>query len=288
MSLYKSEATKIEVMRLYDAKLAACGFSEYEDKYVDTEFGQSHVIITGKRNLPPLVVFHGINAGAPMALEAIKHLTDKYCLYGVDTIGQATKSAENRLPMQGDAYGKWICQTLDGLGLDKVNVCAISYGAFILQKLMQYQPERLMKAIFVVPSGFVSGSFWRSMKELSWPLMKFLRSKKDADLKQFLKAFYLDSDPHFYELQKALLLGFKMDYRRPVLVKDGAMKQVICPVYVMVADDDIFFPGDKTLIRCKQLFSNLRDIYTLKNSKHIPSLSRYDEIETKLSQWLQD
>lgn len=285
MSLYKNPEAQQTMMRLYDEKLAACGI-EYESVYVDTPAGKTHVIISGDEKLPPLVVFHGINAGAPLAIEAIKHLNQTHRIYGIDTVGQATRSAETRLPMQGDAYGKWIVATLDGLGLTKVNVIAISYGAFLLQKLMQYQPDRLLKSIFVVPSGFVSGSFWRSMKELSFPLMRFLRSKKESDLLKFMDAFFITKDRHSIEMQKTLLLGFKMDYRRPILVKNQDTANVKTPVYVMVADDDIFFPGDKTLKRCSELFSDLKDTYVLKQSKHIPDQSRYDEIEKKVAEWL--
>ena len=285
MSLYKNPEARVTMMRLYDEKLAACGI-EYESVYIDTPAGKTHVIISGDEKLPPLVVFHGINAGAPLALEAIRHLNQTHRIYAIDTVGQATRSAETRLPMQGDAYGKWIVDTLDGLGLNKVNVIAISYGAFLLQKLMHYQPERLLKSIFVVPSGFVSGNFWRSMKELSFPLMKFLRSKKEEDLLKFMSAFFITKDRHSIEMQKTLLLGFKMDYRRPILVKNQETEKVTTPVYVMVADDDIFFPGDKTLKRCSELFSDLKDTYVLKQSKHIPDQSRYVEIEQTIAKWL--
>lgn len=285
MSLYKTPEAEKTLMRLYDEKLAACNI-DYESVYVDTAAGKTHVIISGSAEHPPLVVFHGINAGAPLALESIQHLNQSYRLYAIDTVGQATRSANTRLPMEGDAYGKWICDTLDGLNLKHVHVIAISYGAFLLQKLMQYQPERLLKSIFVVPSGFVSGSFWRSMKELSFPLMKFLRSKKESDLLHFMNAFFITKDAHSVEMQKTLLLGFKMDYRRPILVKNKDVAKVDTPVYVMVADDDIFFPGDKTLKRCTELFPSLKATYVLKDSKHIPDQSRYDEIETTIKQWL--
>jgi pimeloyl-ACP methyl ester carboxylesterase len=287
MSLYKNPEAQQTMMRLYDEKLAACGI-EYESVYVDTLAGKTHVIISGDAKLPPLVVFHGINAGAPLALEAIKHLNQTYRIYGIDTVGQATRSAETRLPMKGDAYGEWIAATLDGLQLEKVNVLAISYGAFLLQKMMAFQPDRLLKSIFVVPSGFVSGNFWRSMKELSFPLMRFLRSKKESDLLKFMDAFFITKDKHSIEMQKTLLLGFKMDYRRPILVKNRDTANVKTPVYVMVADDDIFFPGDKTLKRCADLFPSLKDTYILKQSKHIPDQSRYAEIEQIIAQWLND
>ncbi len=285
MSLYKTKEAQSTMMRLYDEKLAACNI-EYESVYVDTPAGKTHVIVSGEKHLPPLVVFHGINAGAPLALEAIRHLNQSYRIYGIDTVGQATRSAETRLPMKGDAYGRWISATLDGLGLEKVNVIAISYGAFLLQKMMQFEADRLLKSIFVVPSGFVSGNFWRSMKELSFPLMKFLRSKKESDLIKFMDAFFMTKDDHSVEMQKTLLLGFKMDYRRPILVKTDDVARVKSPVYVMVADDDIFFPGDKTLKRCSEIFPTLRDTYILQQSKHIPEQSRYGEIELKVAEWL--
>ncbi len=285
MSLYKTSEAHATMMRLYDEKLAACNI-EYESVYVDTPAGKTHVIVSGERHLPPLVVFHGVNAGAPLALEAIKHLNKTYRIYGIDTVGQATRSAETRLPMKGDAYGRWISATLDGLGLEKVNVIAISYGAFLLQKMMQFEADRLLKSIFVVPSGFVSGNFWRSMKELSFPLMKFLRSKKEVDLLKFMDAFFITKDAHSIEMQKTLLLGFKMDYRRPILVKKEDVSNVSTPVYVMVADNDIFFPGDKTLKRCSEIFPTLKDKYILLNSKHIPDQSRYVEIEEKIAEWL--
>ncbi len=285
MSLYKSPEFESRLMQLYDEKLKACNI-EYEDVYVDSTAGKTHVIVTGAAHLPPLVVFHGINAGAPLALEAIQHLNNQYRIFGIDTVGQATKSAATRLPMKGDEYGKWIASVLDNLNLEKVHVVAISYGAFLLQKMMNYQPERLIKSIFVVPSGFVSGNFWRSMRELSFPLMKFLRTKKEEDLLKFMNAFFTTKDRHSIELQKNLLLGFKMDYRRPILVKNNEVSGIISPVYVMVADNDIFFPGDKTLKRCQDLFKTLKDTYILNNCKHIPDQNRYEEIEQKILEWL--
>lgn len=286
MSIYKTEAAKTEIMRLYDAKLASLNLP-FEDLYVDTFAGKTHIVALGDAQLPPLVVLHGINAGAPLALEAIKDLSSKYRIYGIDTVGQATKSSEQRLPFKGDDYGKWLVETMDALHLDKVPIIAISFGAFLLHKLMSYQPQRIGKAIFVVPSGFVGGKFWRSMRELTFPLMKFLWGKKEADLLRFMDAFFIEKDPHSVAFQKAVLLGLKMDYRRPPLLQPKDVKGVEAPVYTMVADDDVFFPGEATLARCKVLFRNFKESYVLKGCKHIPAQGRYSEISAKIAEWLQ-
>lgn len=285
MSIYKSEAAKAEIMRLYDAKLAACNI-ETEDLYVDTFAGKTHILATGAAHLPPLVVLHGINAGAPLALEAIRGLNQYYRIYGVDTVGQATKSAETRLPLHDTSYGKWLDEVMEGLGLKKAPVIGISYGAFLLQRLMMHAPERIEKGIFVVPSGFVNGPFWKSMRRLSLPLMRFLWTKQERDLLRFLDAYLLTKDPHSVAMQKALLLGVKMDYRRPPLLQAKDVERLNAPVYGIFADDDIFFPGDKALERCQSIFKNFKDFYILKNSKHIPDQARYGEIEGVIKGWL--
>ena len=151
-SIYKTEKAKEEILRLYDERLQACNI-DYEDIYVDTFAGRTHIIATGDKSYPPLIILHGINAGAPMALESIKGLNKQYRIYAIDTVGQSTKSAETRLPMQGGDYGKWIAEVMNKIGIEKAFFIGVSFGAFLLQKVMGYYPERILKGIFVVPAG---------------------------------------------------------------------------------------------------------------------------------------
>ncbi len=286
-SIYKSSEYKAEIMELYEKRLAACNLN-YEDIYVDTFAGKTHVIATGDASNPPLIILHGINAGAPMALESIKGLSNYYRLYAIDTVGQATKSSETRLPMNDDSYARWINETMDKLALKTASFIGVSYGAFLLQKLMTFYPTRITKSIFVVPSGFVNGSFFKSMQKLSFPLLRFLSTKKENDLVRFMDAFYTQIDETGVSFQKNVLLGVKVDYRRPTLLTAKDVNQMHSPVYVMVADNDIFFPGDKALKKCKALFINFKGSYILKNTKHIPAPNTYPEIENQIKKWLDE
>src|ERR1700722_12850396 len=207
-SIYKSPEFKAEIMELYEKRLAACNLT-YEDLYVDTFAGKTHVIATGDKSNPPLIILHGINAGAPMALESIKGLNKYYRIYAIDTVGQATKSAETRLPMNDDSYARCINETMDKLALDTASFIGVSYGAFLLQKLMTFYPNKITKSIFVVPSGFVNGPFLKSMQKLTFPLIRFLSSKKENNLVRFMDAFYTQIDEMDISFQKNVLLGVK-------------------------------------------------------------------------------
>ena len=66
---FKSEAGKREIFRLYDQKLQELNIP-YEEEDILTSFGRTSVIQTGDTAHPPLVVIHGSNGCAPVALEA--------------------------------------------------------------------------------------------------------------------------------------------------------------------------------------------------------------------------
>ncbi|MEO7174785.1 MAG: alpha/beta hydrolase [Saprospiraceae bacterium] len=284
-TIYKDIEAKTTLMKLYDEKLQSINI-EFEERDIDTFAGNTHVVITGNPKGKPVVLFHGINAGAPLTLEAVKGLREDYLLYVVDSIGQTTKSAETRLPFAGDSLAKWIVEVLDELHLTKAIFVGVSYGAFFLNKLLTYYPQRIEKAIYVVPSGFANGEFMPSMKKLSFPLIQFLISKKQSHLLKFMDAFYDTKDEYSQSFHRTTLLGVKMDYRKPLILKTEEALHFDAPVFVMVADNDIFFPGHTTLERGKSIFRNLIDTYILKSSKHMPEADRFPEIVKVLMKWL--
>ncbi|WP_375559279.1 alpha/beta fold hydrolase [Bernardetia sp. OM2101] len=285
-TIYKKPIYKQNLMSLYDQKLKSFTSNDYEELNIETFAGNTHIIVRGEKNLPSVVVFHGIHAGAPVALEAMQDLYKKYRIYAIDTIGQATKSDETTLDFKNHEYGKWASEILEKLNLQCIPVIAISYGAFILNELIIVSPQKIQKAIYIVPSGFANGDFLPSFSRLSIPLFKFHFTQKEKDLVKFMDAFFTTKDKHWIELQKNILLGVKMDYRRPPLLSEKNTQNFESPVFGIIAENDVFFPKEKAILRMKKVFSDLREIHIMKDAKHIPDTSRYDEITNKIEGWL--
>lgn len=55
---------------------------------------------------------------------------------------------------------------------------------------------------------------------------------------------------------------------------------------MIVADDDIFFPGDKAIKKAKIIFKNLQEVYVLPDCLHMPHVKDFPLIQTKLRSWL--
>ena len=284
-SIYKNKKAKTDLMNLYDKKLKELKI-DVTNIDVDTKFGKTRVVKTGNSKGKRIVMFHGYNAGAPITLEAIKGVLDKYCFYVVETLGQATKSEETIINIKDNSFALWANEVLEELEIKKANVIGISYGAFIVEKLMIYKPHRLEKCILVVPSGIVNGNIWESTKKLTFPLIRWNITKKEKHLKSFLSAFVPVEDDFLYEMLSLILKGVKLDTRIPKLLKPQEVENFKAPVYIIAARNDIYFPGEKIAKRSKELFSNLKEVFLLENSKHMPSKDSYSIIQKKIVEWI--
>lgn len=284
-SIYKNNQTKVDLMNLYDEKLKDLKIN-FKNIDIETDFGNTRVVKTGNPNGKQIVMFHGYNAGAPITLEPVINLFDKYCFYVIETVGQATKSDETILNIKDDSFALWAEQVLNKLEIQQANFIGISYGAFILEKLMVYKPQFIQKCILVVPSGIVNGNFWQSIIKLTFPLIKWKITKKEKDLKAFLSAFASVEEDFLYKMLRLMMIGIKLDTRIPKLLKTKDLENFKAPVYVIAAEDDVYFPGDKIAKRSKELFSNLKEVYLLENSKHMPSKKAYPIIQQKVLEWI--
>ena len=285
-AIYKSQTYKEKLFQLYDEKIKSLEL-DVSDIFVETSFGKTHVAAVGDESLPPLVVLHGINAGAGLAIEPIKGLAKKHRIYGVDTIGQAGKSDETRLSPKGEDYGVWLSEVLDKLELESAPVVGVSYGSVILSKLIAVASERIEKAIFVVPIIFANGRFFESVFKLLLPMRKFIKTESEENLRKFIGAFWDEPDDFALRLQRNILLGVKMDTRRPPLIRAKDANGLEAPVYILAADDDIFSPVEKVKKYAPKVIKNLAEIRVLENSKHVPARKRYQEIEETIGRWLE-
>ena len=284
-NIYKSEKAKLEILSLYEQKAKSLDFP-FQEKDIETTFGRTRVLISGNEKGKDLVLFHGIHAGSPLTLESIKNLQKDFKIYAIDTIGQATKSAETTINIKDDSFARWADEVLEQLQINKADFIGISYGAYILQKLITHKPNRVNNCIFVVPSGLANGNLWPSLTKLSLPLFRFLRTQKDEDLRKFVQHFIPEDDEYMFAFQRAILTGLHMDYRRPQILQKKDVNHFTNAVFIIAAEDDIFFPAEKSIKQARKVFTNLKEVYLLKNCKHMPHKSQFHEIENKLKEWL--
>jgi len=265
---FKSEAGKKAILSLYDQKLAELNI-DYQYKIVDTSFGKTNIIITGKPTNPPLIIVHGSNGCAPIGIESYPNLSQQYQVFAVDVLSQPNKSDGTRLSMKDDSYGKWINEVIDKLGLNEVVLAGFSLGGLIILKTLIHNGSKVKEAFLAAPAYIVNGNPLKALFKMFIPMKRYMRTKNPKLVEQVVGELFTDKDEFAIKYLSQVFLHFEMDFTPvPVMTKAEAAK-IRTPITLFAAKKDLMFPGEKMLKRASKLLPTLKKIVLLENSKHV-------------------
>ncbi|MDB4286149.1 alpha/beta hydrolase [bacterium] len=267
-TLFKSEQGKKEIFALYDEKLSELEI-EYTYKVVETHFGKTNVIITGDPSNPPIIVVHGSNGCAPIALETYSTLTEKFQVFAVDVLAQPNKSAETRLSMKNDGYGKWMNEVIAALALQNVTMAGFSFGGLVILKTLIHNEKNIKEVFLSAPAYVVNGNPLKALFKIFIPMKRFMKTKNQKYIEKFLAVAFTEKDEFALKFLPKVFLHFEMDFTPVPVIKKKEAALIKTPITLIGAKDDLFFPGTKMISRAKKIFPSLKKTVLLPHSKHV-------------------
>lgn len=260
MKIYRNKKAETGILDTYD-KLLALWDADKEEKDIATTYGTTHVIRCGNKNLPSLVLFHGVgDDSALMWLYNAKALAQHFCLYAIDTIGGPGKSRPNEKYDKAFDDAKWIDEVLNKLSLDKVYLAGVSHGAYLAQYYGLHRPERVIKMLCMagsIPVG--TSSPMKTMMKIFLPEALFPTQKNIAKLLRKLsgKNYRVFTDnPVVLEHYGYLLKGFNnmsMRYHKVEGFRDDQVEAIREKTLFLMGEEDPFakLGGKDMLLRYK-------------------------------------
>lgn len=276
MSIYKSEKGKEKSLRLYDKQLSELDMP-FTDIYVETSFGKTHIIEVGNKTGKPLLIFHGGNSTTAYNLLMCRFLLDDFHVYAVDTIGHPGKSEEVCLSHRGYGYGKWANEVIAQIGYESMLCYGCSFGGGILAKLLCVAPQRVKKAVLVVPAG-ISNAFPISSAKMMIPLIGYRITKKEkylikTALYMALHESVLDKDT--LDIVRDSFDNVKTKVGMPTNVQPQRLSAYTSPTLVIAGEKDCLFPAKKVLPKAKEIIQNCKT-YMLRDSGHMHILQEQE------------
>ena len=267
-SLYKSETGKAEILTLYNQKLAGLNINyQYQD--VETSFGTTNVIIVGDASKPPVLIVHGSNGCAPIALETYSGLEAHFQVFAVDVVAQPNKSAETRLSMKNDDYGKWLHEVIDDLKLKNVTLAGFSFGGLVILKALEFKDANIKEVFLTAPAYLVNGNPLKALFKVFIPMKRYIKTKKVKFVERFLNELFTEKDAFAIEFLSKVFLHFKMDFSPVPIIKTQAAKAIKTSITLIAAKNDLMFPGEKMIKRANKIFPSLKKVILLEQSKHV-------------------
>jgi len=150
---FKGERARAHFLSIYQTGMAQLPpVSESTD--VPTSFGTVRAYrFDGPSTAlnPPVVLLPGRNASTPMWRVNIPALLEHRAVIGVDLLGEAGMSVQDK-PITGpDDEAHWLDETLAGLGLDRVHLLGVSIGGWTSVNYAVHRPGRAASLALVDP-----------------------------------------------------------------------------------------------------------------------------------------
>lgn len=269
-SIYRSEAARAAIERLYDEARDALPFPT-ESRVVESRFGDTHVLTAGPPDGKPIVALQGGNVVNPLTLAWLGALVDEFRIYAPDTVGQPGRSAGTRVSANDASLGEWTVDVLDGLGLASAAFIGASYGAGVFLRLAGLAPDRIDRAVLVVPAGLTPVPL-RSMLTLAAGYLGYRFAGRRGLVEMTVRQLAGPrADPRMVESTALAFRGTQLDTEMPRLASADELRGLTAPVMVFAGEDDPLFPPDRVLPAAGKVFANLAGAETLAGCAHILS-----------------
>ncbi|MEV6558350.1 alpha/beta hydrolase [Nocardia sp. NPDC051756] len=188
---FTNDEAKATFTRVYDT-MAAQWPVPSEDIDVETSFGTTRVRKSGAGSGAPIVLLPGIGGNGMIWSRFIGDLSRDRVVYTPDVMGWAGRCRQTAPLRDAEDVAKWMVETLDGLGEDRVHLAGNSYGSWLAGTVAVFHPQRLASLTMFEPSG-------ATFAKPSWGL-----------LFKFLKAGIRPTPERMRKLSKWLMPGFEM------------------------------------------------------------------------------
>lgn len=279
MTYFKSDKGREEIYNLYDQKLEKLNI-EYQCLTVNTSYGETHVIRTGNPDNPPILVIHGSNGCAPIALETYPNLSSEYQVFAIDVLAQPNKSAETRMNMKDHSYGIWMNEVIRALRLEEVRMIGFSFGGLVILKTLEFDESLIKEVCLAAPAYIVNGNPLKLLLNVFIPIRRYLSTGKIKYVQKFLARLFTERDEFAVQFLSKVFHHYKMDFTPVPVIRRRAAQSIETPITLFAAKNDLMFPGEKMIKRASAIFPSLKMTVLLEDSKHVQSKADNSMIES--------
>lgn len=275
--VYKSQECMNAMHSFYDKSLMLLNV-EYSDSYIQTSFGKTHILFVGDKKKKPLFTLHGGNGINPLNIRLFLALVDEYYIIAPDVIGMPGKSEPLRnLDTRKDDYGNWLNEILSALKLDNVMFVVSSYSSAMMLSLAKVHPERISKAVLLVPSGIAHGSLTTIIWNMSIPFIKYYFHPERKTLEGIMNTMVTEVDDIWCEFLDLMMTSYKMEMRPPREYRKNELLNFTAPVLIIASSEDVFFPDYKVFAKADKIFAGKIEKMKI-TGKHLPSQKTMGEV----------
>ena len=293
-SAFKTPDGEAAFLAAYDAAMKLWPVP-YEEIEIPTRFGMTHVVVSGAKNAPPLVLLHGYMATLTMWAANAADFSRDYRVYAIDVIGQPGRSVPDEPIRSAADYVAWLNATLDALHLGRVSLAGMSYGGWLALSFAIASPARVRKLVLLSPAA----SFLPLVRQFSLRGMLMVMFPRRFLVNWFMgwltfKNDRADSDAlRVADAVLALMyLGlrhfrFSPDTLRvvPTVFSDAELRSMHVPTLLLIGEHEVIYAPSPALDRASRLIPHFEG-ELVPESSHDMCFSQHHIVDARVLDFL--
>jgi len=252
LELFRSKNNEQEYFSHYNKALEQLPVS-YDTQYVKTVYGDTHVIHSGKKDNPKLVLLHCQGFSSIAWYYNLEQLSRHFEIFCIDTIGEPGKTKSNRTVIKNSDYVCWLSEVLSKLEIEKPNIAGWSFGGFIAITFAISRPERINSLVAMSPAGCIAPiSIVFFVK-----LFPALFSGNEDKINRFLKWISGSDNNDFPNPTFTLFTSGMMNFKgwssgaKLKVYSKNEFEGIKVPTLIMIGEDDPIYRKTPKKIACK-------------------------------------
>lgn len=289
-SVFRSPEGRAQYYAAYDAVLRQWPVP-YEELFVPTRFGNTHVIVSGSKDATPLVLLHPAGGGGVIWIRNVQALSQQYRTYAVDTISETNKSILTHpisLRHQREEFSDWITDLFDGLQIESTFMVGNSFGGFLTLNTAFYLPNRVKKVVLISPAAtFVPITAW-SWHFLPANMLGFLFNSEKMLLKPYQWIWQdLPKEECIANLRSTTAITGRARHWSPTVFSDDELRAIQTPVLLLIGDHEVIYKPEDAIRRATRLVPNLK-AEIVPNANHIAEYTNAQMVNEKILEFFLD
>lgn len=261
--IYRSGEAKKQVLDFYENILARWPKPSFQFT-VETTFGETFIIESGKKDAPAILLLHGSGSNSAMWAADARVLSETLHVFAIDIIGECGKSAESRPPFKDGNYSDWISEIIAKLELNQASILACSLGGWIAIDFTIHHPEKADKLILLATAGITQVK----LKTIFWIILTSMTGKRGFYTLNKMVYGNLEIDKSALEFASLVKKNYKSRTDVLPVFTNESLRHISVPVLFIGGENDCFYDSQKTAARLEENLDNI-ECCLLKDSGHV-------------------
>jgi pimeloyl-ACP methyl ester carboxylesterase len=288
VSVFRSHEGELEYLAAYEDALKLWPVP-FEEAYVPTRLGDTHIIASGPLGATPLVLLHPSGSPATIWYRNVGILSERYRTYAVDTVSEPNKSVLFR-PIkrrhQRQDFAEWISDLFDGLQINRAHVIGNSFGGFLALNTVLHLPERVEKAVLISPAAtFLQMWAWYLHFAPAGMIGSLIRSKRALlrPCEWIWQGF--PQDEYTSRLRVVTALEGRPRHWFPSVFGREELGEIRTPILLLVGDHEVIYKPELVVERASRAVAGLK-AKIIPNANHNAEYTAADAVNEEVISFL--